>query len=268
MNSRIFNGFRDIIYQSSGICLTEDKIHLLSNRIFKRMRVLGLDDPAKYLQLVKDDASGEELTSLLNAISTNVTHFFREAEHFDRLNQILAEHEASKKKELRIWCAAASTGEEPYTLAITVAEALDLAAIDFKLLGTDINIEVLQKAKRGIYTDAQVTKIPPYLRTRYFLKQKEGSELVWAIKPELQHYMRFSQLNLVNFPYPLKNPVDIIFCRNVLIYFDIETREKVINELARNLVPEGYLFLSRSENMLGIKHEFECLSGSVYRKRK
>ncbi|MCC6933971.1 MAG: chemotaxis protein CheR [Deltaproteobacteria bacterium] len=223
MDKKVFKLFRDIIYDSCGIALSDDKIHLLSNRIFKRMRRLGIADPAAYLAIVKNDESGKELIQLINAISTNVTHFFREPEHFHRLTQICKDYDKVAKDKIRIWCAASSTGEKPYTIAMTYAEALNLENIDFKILATDINVEVLKHAKRGYYLQNQVGKIPDHLDRN-------------------------------------------IFCRNVIIYFDLETRAKVINEMYRVFAPGGYLILNRSENLLGLKHPFQPLSESVYRK--
>ena len=266
MDPRVFKSFRDIIYDSCGIALTDDKVNLLSNRIFKRMHRLSLTDPASYLELVKKDTSGEELIHLINAISTNVTHFFREPEHFDRLKDFLKDLTEKKKDRIRVWCAASSTGEEPYTIAMTAAETLNLNASDFKLLATDINIEVLKHARRGYYLETQVEKIPKLYRTKYFTRVKLDEDYYWQIKPELARYVIFSRLNLVDFPYKIKSQVDVIFCRNVLIYFDLETRQRVIDEMYRLLVPGGYLLLSRSENMLGITHSFNYMSESVYRK--
>ena len=266
MEQQVFDKLREIIYRESGISLNNDKVSLLSNRLQKRLRYLGLSTPNEYLAFLSEDHSGEELVELLDAISTNVTYFYREDEHFKQRGEMLGNWNAAKKNKLRIWCAAASSGEEPYTLAITVKEHLDLKAVDFKMLATDICLKVLRKALDGVYSEEQFRHMPVPIRNKYFEAVNVGGKRMYQVEPGLGDYITYKRLNLSVFPYPLKGPFDFIFCRNVMIYFDVQLRQKIINEFQRLLSPGGYLFVSRSETLLGVNHNLKTVAVSVYQK--
>ncbi|HQH26818.1 MAG TPA: CheR family methyltransferase [Oligoflexia bacterium] len=266
MNNGDFRKFRDLIYQESGIALSDDKVPLLKGRIAKRLRVLGLSDERDYLRYITDAEHAEEVVQLIDAVSTNVTFFYREPKHFEFFALLLKRWEEERKKSIRIWCAAASSGEEPYTLSIVCRETLGESPIDARILATDISTKVLKKAAQGEYRDEQFRETPSWIQRKYFKKIGENGSACWSVAPEIRDAVLFRRLNLSKFPYPLRGSLDAIFCRNVMIYFSREMRQRVIGELERLLVPGGYLFLSHSENLLGINTRLETVKVSVYRK--
>jgi len=265
MEETTFQAFKSLIYRESGINLKADKKQLLSARIQKRLRELGLRDPGAYLEIVETDLSGSELTTLLDAVSTNVTFFYREPSHFDFLNQRLKEWRARGKKRARIWCAASSSGQEPYTLAICAREMLDLKVTDLKILATDLSTKVLRQALRGVYPRIEIEKVPSIIAKKYFYESDEEPGHV-EVSDDLRSLLTFRQLNLVHHPFPMNGPFDFIFCRNVMIYFDITVRQAIVNEFARLIPIGGYLILSHSESLLGIDAPFERLQNSMYRR--
>jgi chemotaxis protein methyltransferase CheR len=252
------------VYRESGIVLSDQKKQLLSSRIQKRLRVLGLTTPAEYLQIFEVDRDGQELLHLIDAISTNTTYFYRESEHFPIFRSLLLERMRLGLTATKVWCAAASSGEEPYTLAIEACEAIGRTTHDFRLLATDICLDVLDKAVKGQYSREALDKIPEVMREKYFRVINSNE---FEVQPFVRDRILFKRLNLIQIPYPLKGPVDIVFCRNVMIYFDVPTRAKIITQFERLLAPDGYLFLSHSENLMGIAHGFERVGSSVYRKK-
>ncbi len=261
MDQQTFGKFRDLIYRESGITLGEEKVSLLTNRLAKRVRELQLRSEAEYFQILETDLSGEELVSLLNSISTNTTFFYREERHFEVFRECLRER-ARQHKDLKVWCAASSTGEEPYTLAFEVLETLGASAPTTRILATDISTKVLQQAVQGRYPGEALAKIPPKIADKYVAE--EGDECV--IKQAPRDLLLFKRLNLMSTPYPLRGPIDIIFCRNVMIYFDLQARQKVVNEMYRLLAPGGYFFISHSESLLSVASKFERVDSSVFRK--
>lgn len=262
MDPRVFGTLREIIHRESGISLSPEKKSLLENRLGKRLRALNLASEKEYLGYLQSDESGEELTELLDAVSTNTTYFYREPDHFVFLKKILPA--LSAKGKVKIWCAASSTGEEPYTLAMSVTEALGLDA-DCKILATDICTRVLRAASQGIYDKKQIESIPQNLRQECFRRTPSGH---YQVTQELRQLISFRKLNLAQFPYPLKEGLDIIFCRNVMIYFDRELREKIIKEFVRLLRPGGYLVIGHSENLMGFSSGLKTLQPSVYIKQQ
>lgn len=267
MDAEIFNRFRDLIYRNSGIALADEKRDLLNGRIRKRLAQLQLHEPLDYLQVIESDLSGQELVLLLDAISTNTTYFHREPRHFEIYAEMLRSYRAEGRRQVKVWCAAASTGEEPYTLAMIASDTLDLKVQTAKVLATDISTRALGRAVEGIYPLASVAKLPEQLRNRHFVRADSEEQQMCQVHPEIRRMVLFKRLNLVEFPYPLQGAVDIIFCRNVMIYFDIPVRERVIHEFTRLLAPGGFLFLSHSENLLGIQHELGRYDTSVFQKK-
>ena len=269
MEAKIFEELREIIYRESGINLSEEKKQMLMNRLNKRLRKLGLKEPRQYLDIIETDASGEELLQLIDVVSTNVTYFFRESEHFDYLkSEVFAAYKKQGRDKVRIWCAASSTGEEPYTLAMLGSESFSGVRADVKVLATDISTRVLNHAVRGLYQPKQFEKMPQDVVEKYFSAYQDEDETFWKVDPAIASMVTFKRLNLSQFPYPLKGPLDVIFCRNVMIYFDLQLRTKIIAEMTRLLAPGGYLFLGRSENLLGIHHDLKGCGASVFRKPK
>ena len=254
---------RGIVERESGISIGEDKLELLRNRIRKRLRALGVSSEREYLDILETDLDGRELVHLLDVVSTNHTFFYREPEHFRIFRELMVRLRTERTTEIRIWCAASSSGEEPYTLAMICDEVLAGSAVGAKILATDISTSVLAKAVRGVYREDQLAKLPQALRTPYFHPLHDEDEN-WEVVPSIKKMVIFKKLNLSKFPFPLTGPLDIIFCRNVMIYFDLELRGRIIRECERLLAPGGHLFLSHSENLLGVQHHLKGLEVGVY----
>ncbi|MFC1734478.1 CheR family methyltransferase [Candidatus Hydrogenedentota bacterium] len=234
--------------------------------IGKRMRALDIDSPKTYYNYLTSDTSGRELVNFIDAISTNVTHFFREAEHFDVLGSLLREWEAQGQKRFRIWCAASSTGEEPYSLAITVRENLSPNA-NVKILATDISTKVLKDASEGVYEEKHLDKVPLPLRRKYFQKGSGSAAGRYKVKPILRQLLTFGRLNLSVHPYRLRGPLDVIFCRNVIIYFTDEIRTDILYDMYALLKPEGYLMVGHAESLTGMVSPFNLVRPAVYIKK-
>jgi chemotaxis protein methyltransferase CheR len=266
MEQRIFEKFRKLIYDKSGITLGPQKVSLVSSRVSKRMRALQLDDYQDYLKVVLEDNTGSELVQLLDAISTNVTSFYREPEHFKFMTQAFGQWRDKGQTRFRIWCAASSTGEEPYTIAITALEALG-RGVDVKILATDISTRVLETCQRGVYKDSKVDPVPPVLRSRYFSKLQQNGETYYRVNPELQQLLTFGRLNLSTPPFPMKGPMDIVICRNVMIYFDDVVRRNLVQEAHRLLKPGGYFIVGHSESLTNSSGPFRTIRPSIYQKQ-
>lgn len=267
MKTAVFNRFREIIYECSGITLGSHKLALLSARLGKRIRALQLPGYDEYLEYLTQDRTGTELILLLDAVSTNLTSFYREPVHFELLGKLAAEWLEKGQKRMRIWSSACSTGEEPYTMAMTLATLAEQYGADVKILATDISTQVLARARAGIYDGSRVKQIPPMQRHAAFSPAPEAGVGCQEIAPHLKAMVLFRRLNLVETPYQLKGPMDIIFCRNVMIYFDNTVRELLLSEFHRLLKPGGYLLVGHSESLTNCKHSFSSVKPSVYRKQ-
>lgn len=266
MDRHVFDQFREIILRESGISLSDQKLELLANRIRKRLKSLQLSSAKEYLEIIQSDLSQVELTNLLNAISTNHTFFFRENSHFPIYADRLRELVKLKKGDLKTWCAASSSGEEPYSILMTAAESIDLSKVNFKLLATDISMPMLEFASNGLYSKERVVGVSRDLLEKYFDKQIDGTNLTYKVVPNLRALVLFKRLNLSKFPFPLQGNLDVIFCRNVMIYFDDDLRSKIVNEFFRLLNPGGLLFLGHSENISGFSHNFERIDNATFMK--
>lgn len=267
MEHRTFEKFRQLIYDKSGITLGAQKVALVSARISKRMRTLGLAEHEEYLALILQDDSGIELVHLLDAISTNVTSFFRESQHFDLLTELLGRWRQEGMSRFRIWSAASSTGEEPYTIAMVAMEALRDARVDLKILATDISTRVLQHCQRGEYVESKVDPVPAPLRQKYFNKVRTPGDTLYTVTDDLKRLMTFRRLNLSTPPFPMKGPMDVVFCRNVMIYFDETVRRNLLKEILRVLRPGGYLMIGHSESIAANHSGFRLVKPSVYMKQ-
>jgi len=264
MNRQTFENFRDLIYDVSGITLNEGKQALVCARVAKRMRNLGIGTHEDYLAHVLDDDSGHEMVQLLNAISTNVTSFFREREHFDVLRAKLREWMEGGQKRFRFWSAACSTGAEPYTMAMAILEELNGTSADVRILATDINTKVLAEAKSGTYPKTKVADVPPLLRDRYFITRHGSGVLEYEVKHNVKQMVVFGHLNLATPPFPMNGPFDAIFCRNVMIYFDNVVRKRLLHELHALLKPGGYLLVGHAEGLTGMVSTFKTARPAVY----
>jgi chemotaxis protein methyltransferase CheR len=264
LDPRTFRQFTSLIYKKAGIVLGPNKEALVSARVGKRMRAMGLTDFQEYYQRVEADASGDEMVELLNAISTNVTQFFREEQHFPVLAQCLARWAAEGQQRFRIWCAASSTGEEPYTIAMTVKETLHDVS-DVMILATDLSTKVLNVARDGLYEKRHVEKVPPALLPRYFIRERNGKEDLYRAHPDLRKLLTFARLNLAEPPFIMKGPFDVIFCRNVMIYFDDGVRRRLVAEMCRLLKRGGYLMVGHAESLAGmLSTEIRSVGPSIY----
>ncbi|MDD9971095.1 MAG: protein-glutamate O-methyltransferase CheR [Myxococcales bacterium] len=262
LDEATFVAIRRIVFEQSGISLKGDKRTLVAARLGKRMRRLGIPTYRAYLQRLRDCRTGAELTFLLDAISTNVTSFFREADHFDLLRCAYGEWRGKGQTRFRIWCAASSSGEEPYSMGITLHD-VGVRGCDVKILGTDISTEILRKAMRARYAKKSIEPVPVLLRDRYF-KRLAPDE--YEVTPAVRDMVVFRQTNLSKLPTPLKGPLDVIFCRNVMIYFEDALRRRLVEEFERLLKPEGYLVVGHSESLVGMQGGLKMVRPSVYRK--
>jgi chemotaxis protein methyltransferase CheR len=266
LDNKSYQDFRSLVYDVSGINLGNGKEALVSSRIGKRMRILGMDEFKSYLKMVRADPAGEELVHLLDAISTNVTSFFREPEHFELIKELFAGWLKAGQRKFRFWSAASSTGEEPYTLAMTLAEILEGRDVDLKILATDISTRVLETASKGEYSEAKLTGIPPGLRAKYFHRTGVRGAYNYQVREDLRKWVVFKRFNLSAPPFPMQGPLDLVLCRNVMIYFDNQVRQGLLSEIHRLLKPKGYLLVGHAESLNGIKTDFQVMDPSVYRK--
>ncbi len=265
-----FNFLRRLANERTGIVVGEDKFDMFYARLSRRLRKLGLENFRDYCELVRKDVSGEEVLELVNAITTNLTAFFRENHHFEFLaRQVVAEHlqRHPTSHPLRVWSAGCSTGEEPYSIAISLLEALPGHRLgDLQILATDIDSNVLAKAASGVYPADRVSGISDTRLRRWFLRGKGGNNGTVKLKPEIRRHIRFGKLNLME-NWQLEEPVDVIFCRNVIIYFGKEDKIRLMGKYANALESQGYLFIGHSESLFKISDRFELVGNTIYRKR-
>jgi chemotaxis protein methyltransferase CheR len=261
---------RAFVLEHCGIALGDHKRQLVQGRLFRRLRALGLSNFGSYCELLRRDPQAE-LGELASAISTNVTSFFREVHHYDLLaDELLPRWLHEKRREgdrLRIWSAGCSSGEEPYALAMVLAEALERTGsrLDAKILATDLSPQALETARRGVYPLERINGISEERRRRWMLRGDGEYEGLACVHPRLRELVTIEPLNLLH-PWPMRGPFDAIFCRNVVIYFDQPTKRRLFQRYADLLPAGGYLFLGHSESLHGINDEFELMGRTVYRK--
>lgn len=266
-----FMRVKTLVYDFAGIDLNDSKKNLVYNRLAKRIRFLELDSFKEYLSFV--EAQGEsEFVHLINAITTNLTFFFRENHHFEYLaNTVIPsiiEHNKNNKnnKKIRIWSAGCSTGEEPYSLAIVLKEAVP-SGWDARVLATDLDTNVVETGRTGVYKIDRLKGVSEARKKRWFLKGTGSKDGYVRVKPELQQIIDFGQINLMN-EWPIKDTIDVIFCRNVVIYFDKETQAKLFDRYANLLPEDGHLFIGHSESLYKVCDRFELLGQTIYKKIK
>lgn len=255
-----FRRICQLIYQRAGIVLAEHKRDMVYNRLVRRLRTLGLDDFGRYLSMLEANQNSAEWQAFVNSLTTNLTAFFREAHHFP----VLAEHARKHSGEYRVWSAAASTGEEPYSIAITLADTLGIAPGRFKVFGSDIDTEVLAKAQNGIYRQEELKTLSPQQLQRYFMRGTGPHEGLVRVRSELGNAVEFAALNLLDKQYNVPGPFDAIFCRNVMIYFDKETQQEILKRFVPLLKPGGLLFAGHSENFSNLSRDFWLRGQTVY----
>ena len=255
-----FARIRLLIHQRAGISLSAQKRQMVYSRLSRRLRELGMREFAAYLGFLEADPRSHEWELFVNALTTNLTAFFREAHHFP----LLAEHVRQCPQPVSIWCSAASTGEEPYSIAMTLIETLGSRASTCSIVATDIDTQVLAKAVDGVFTLEQASKLPAQRLKRFFLKGSGAHAGKVRIRPEVAALVKFSQLNLLDPKWPLKGLFDAIFCRNVMIYFDKPTQEKILQRFVPLMKPDALLFAGHSENFSFAQQALRLRGQTVY----
>lgn len=255
-----FRRICQLIYQRAGIVLADHKRDMVYNRLVRRLRVLGIADFGHYLSLLEADQNSPEWQAFINSLTTNLTAFFREGHHFP----VLAEHARRRQGEYRVWSAAASTGEEPYSIAITLADTLGLVPGRWRVFASDIDTDVLEKARNGIYRLEELKTLSPLQRQRYFLRGTGPHQGLVRVQQELVNFVDFSSLNLLDRQYAVPGPFDAIFCRNVMIYFDKTTQQEILRRFVPLLKPDGLLFAGHSENFSHLVRNFTLRGQTVY----
>ena len=282
LTGKDFARFSSLVYDQCGIKLPPHKQSMLEARLRKRLRALNLNTFEQYADLIfNKEESPEELVKLIDVVTTNKTDFFRETAHFTFLDEpahfdflvqtalpfLIESYGAGVDTPLKIWSAGCSTGKEPYTLAMVLSEYQDVCPdFRFEILGTDICTDVLDKAVQGVYAAEKAEPIPDKLKKKYLLRSKDPGQRKVRVVPQLRSLARFRRLNFMDKDFGFSEPFDVIFCRNVIIYFDRPTQERLLSKLVDNLVSGRFIFLGHSETLLGLNLPLEQMAPSVYRR--
>jgi len=256
-----FERVRKLIYQHAGISLSPAKQDMVYSRLARRLRATGKESFSDYLDLL-ERGQHEEWERFVNSLTTNLTSFFREPHHFP----IFAEHlkKLGGRNPIRVWCSAASTGEEPYSIAMTVAETFGGFNTPVTIIASDLDTNVLATADKGVYPAERVERLSPERLRRFFFKGTGSQEGNVAVRPELRRMIQFQRVNLLDASYPVKGPLDVVFCRNVMIYFDKPTQYKILSRFAPMMHEDGLLFAGHSESFLHAADLFRSLGKTVY----
>ncbi|MDO9163429.1 MAG: protein-glutamate O-methyltransferase [Methylococcaceae bacterium] len=261
-----FNFLRKLSNQHSGIQVPDERFDMFYSRLSKRVRKLGLNDFKEYCQYLKDYPE-HEFTEFINSITTNLTAFFREIHHFDYLRDVVIPEVLKRNKntkQIRVWSAGCSTGEEPYTLAMTLLDNVP-PDWDIKILATDLDTNVLQTAMDGVYSEERVTDLSEQVLKRWFMRGTGAQGGLVRVRPQLQKIIQFKKLNLMQ-DWPMKCQFDFIFCRNVLIYFDRDTKALLASKYAKMLASRSWLFIGHSESLNQLSNEFDLVATTTYKK--
>ena len=265
-----FQAFSSFIYSEYGIKMPPIKRIMLQGRLLKRIRELNMKSYTVYKNyFFSKEGQEKELYNFLNVITTNKTDFFREPVHFDYLTSDVLPNFIRKRPGnlFKVWSAGCSSGEEPYTISVVLNEyKRQFPSFVFSITGTDISNQVLERAIRGVYAESKIDFIPLDLKKKYFLKSKDRENPTVRVRPELQANLNFKHLNLMDSAYEMKETFSVIFCRNVLIYFDRATQEKVINKLCQFLEPGGYFFIGHSESLSGMNVPLMHVKPTIFQK--
>lgn len=266
-----FRLISDLVYRHCGINLHDGKKELVRARLAKRLRLCNIASFSEYIDYVLKDSSGREFGHLVDCVSTNLTSFFREMQHFDYLRmtflpQLLDRKRRKESNRIRAWSAGCSSGEEPYSIAIVLLEMTEgQGRWDIKVLATDISTAILEKAQRGIYDEERIAPLSPAQRTSFLNSRRENGRHFFEVNARLRDVVLFRYLNLMA-DWPVRGPVDFIFCRNVMIYFDKPTQQKLITRFYHLLDSGGVLFTGHSESLTGIDHAFKYIKPTIYMK--
>lgn len=263
-----FARISSFILSATGIKLSGAKKTMVEGRLQRRARKLGFNDLGKYVEAVFSGWDQAEAINLINAITTNKTDFFREPQHFDFLRETALPEFRKNKEPTRLWSAACSIGAEPFTIAMVSADFARLNPDwEFSILASDISTDALGKAVKAIFPEEMADPIPLEMRKRYLLRSNDSNKHLVRMSPEIRNLVEFARINLVEANYPLDFPMDIIFCRNIFIYFDRETQETVIKRLCRHLRKGGYLILGHTDSTIGMNLPLENLGNSIFRRK-
>ncbi len=255
-----FERIRKLIYEHAGIALSPKKKDMVYSRLARRLRATGFTNFDDYLNLI-ERGDEKEWEPFVNALTTNLTSFFRESHHFPMLRDFLG---SRRQRGCTIWCCAASTGEEPYSIAMTVAEFFGHIPANVKILASDLDTGVLEHARLGVYTEDRAEKIPPELLKKYFLRGSGKQAGTLQVRPELQAMVTFRQINLLDAVWPMRGPFDVIFCRNVMIYFDRDTQYAILEKFIPLMAADGLLFAGHSESFHHASKLFKLRGKTVY----
>lgn len=265
-----FNYISSTVYEQTGIVLKAHKKNMVYSRLSRRLRELNLPGFADYCALLKDRRGGDEIGHLINAITTNLTRFFREPHHFDHLRDVVVPElaqlsAANGQNRLRIWSAGCSSGEEPYSIAMTLTHAMPrLKTWDARILATDLDTTMVRKGREGVYPGSVLADLPKKKRTRFFTRVP-GYGGHFRASDDMRSLIAFKKLNLLG-PWPMKGPFDAIYCRNVMIYFDEATKAALIDRFSKLLRPGGWLYIGHSETLLDVQSQFELKGRTIYRR--
>ena len=270
LSDKDFQAFSTFIFNEYGIKMPPIKRIMLQGRLLKRIRELNMKSYSEYKEyFFSKEGQEKELYNFLNVVTTNKTDFFREPAHFDFLNGVVLPEYLKKQpgKTFKVWSAGCSSGEEPYTLSIVLNEFKRVnTPFMFNITGTDISNQVLERAAKGVYAEQKIDIIPLELKKKYFLKNKDRANPTVRVKPELQINLQLKHLNLMDNYYDIKESFSAVFCRNVLIYFDRNTQERVINKLCQHLEPGGYFFIGHSESLSGMSVPLVHIKPTIFQK--
>ena len=272
ISTKDFSRLKEFLYKECGIKITDSKKTMLETRLQRRLRALGLSSFSSYCDyLFRPEAKEDELIQAIDAVTTNKTDFFREPAHFDYLTRHALPDlvgDGCGRRTITIWSAGCSTGEEPYTLAMVMKGFAEIhRSMAFEILATDISTRVLEKAQLGIYDEERIQPIPDPFKKAFLLKSRDISKKVYRVVPELRDKVRFRRLNFMDGDFGFREEMDVIFCRNVIIYFDKQTQERLLNRFCAHLSDEGYLFVGHSETLLGMDVPLVQVAPTIYRKR-
>ncbi len=264
LKMREFEKISKLAYERFGLDIPKTKLDLVAARLGKILRQLGMNSFEQYCDYVQSDRSGAALTTLADRLTTNHTSFFREPRHFDILRRIILP-EVRMRSRIDIWSAACSSGEEPYTIAMSLLEEMPEAVSRVHIKATDLSTRVLATARQGVYPLDKVQSIAHSLRQKYMVREESSRPSAWRFKPEVRKMVEFERLNLME-TLPRGYRCSVIFCRNIMIYFDKPTQQRLVQRLSRHLEDGGYLFIGHSENLSSVVHGLDYVSPAAYRK--
>ena len=266
LSEKQFRHISNTVYRISGIDLHQGKEELVKARLLKRLKYLQLGNFNRYLKYLEQDKSGQEVQAMVDVLTTNKTHFFRESEHLDFLKSDI--FPKLNQEKIRIWSAGCSSGEEPYSIAITLMEALSgMEKTDVRILATDISERMIAKAREGVYEQETLKTLPPQLCHKYFRSLPPSRPVRYQTQSRVRSLVSFARLNLME-EWPMTGPFDVIFCRNVMIYFDKPTQERLVRRFWPLLKEGGYLMVGHSESLTFLSHEYRYVRPAIYQKLK